>query len=129
MFKLIRGGEVYDPKHLGIQDILLLNDAIVKVAPDIRVPTDFMEMEVVDATGKIVTPGFIDYHNHFLGGGGGSGFASRVPELPFSRLVSAGITTVVGCLGMDCATRPKTSANGKANHSRCGRANNRPKLR
>jgi len=114
MLRLIQGGEVYDPEPRGKQDVLLLNDRIVKVASDIRVPPDFMETEVVDARGKIVAPGFIDYHNHFLGGGGGSGFASRVPELPFSRLVAAGITTVVGCLGMDCATRSMASLLGKA---------------
>jgi len=114
MFKLIQGGEVYDPQPRGKQDVLLLNDRIVKVASGIRVPPDFMETEVLNATGKIVTPGFIDYHNHFLGGGGASGFASRVPELPFSRLVAAGITTVVGCLGMDCATRSMGALLGKA---------------
>jgi beta-aspartyl-dipeptidase (metallo-type) len=54
---------------------------------------------VIDATDCIVTPGFIDPHQHLLGGSGEKGFASQTPEIYPSEIVSAGITTVVGLLG------------------------------
>ena len=114
MLTLVKGGEVYAPKFLGKQDILILNGKIIKIDKDISVPSDFMETEVIDATGKFVTPSLIDYHNHFLGGGGNSGYSSRVPEIPLSRFIMAGITTVVGCLGADSATRSMGDLYGKA---------------
>src|SRR5215204_267770 len=67
-----------------------------------------IEVDVVDATGCIVTPGFIDPHQHLLGGSGEEGFASQTPEISASEIISAGITTVVGCLGVD--TTMKTMA-------------------
>ena len=42
---------------------------------------------------------------HITGGGGESGFTSRVPELRFSHSVRAGVTTLVGLLGTDSRTR------------------------
>lgn len=114
MFKLIKGGEVYAPMYIGKKDILLLNGKIIKISSDINIPADFSDTKIIDATGKYVTPGFIDYHNHFLGGGGNSGYTSRAPEIPLSRFIKAGITTVVGCLGADSATRSMGDLYGKA---------------
>lgn len=114
MLTLIKGGEVYAPNYLGKQDILILNGKIIKVSSNIKVPIDFMDTKIIDASGKYVTPGFIDYHNHFLGGGGNSGYSSRAPEIPLSRFIKAGITTVVGCLGADSATRSMGDLYGKA---------------
>jgi beta-aspartyl-dipeptidase (metallo-type) len=59
----------------------------------------------VDLGGRTVVPGFIDGHAHVTGGGGESGFASRVPPVPLSRFTSAGVTSVVGLLGTDDTTR------------------------
>jgi beta-aspartyl-dipeptidase (metallo-type) len=67
-----------------------------------------IELDVIDATDCVVTPGFIDPHDHLLGGSGEKGFASQTPEIYPSELVSAGITTVVGLLGVD--TTMKTMA-------------------
>jgi beta-aspartyl-dipeptidase (metallo-type) len=55
--------------------------------------------------GLIATPGFIDPHQHLIGGSGESGFASQTPEVFLQELVQAGITSVVGCLGVDTWTR------------------------
>lgn len=60
-----------------------------------------VEMDVFDAEGKIVTPGFIDRHVHVIGGGGQQGFASLAPEVTVSELISCGTTTVIGLLGTD----------------------------
>ncbi|MFH1008450.1 MAG: amidohydrolase family protein, partial [Candidatus Latescibacterota bacterium] len=52
-----------------------------------------------------IAPGFIDLHDHFLGGGGGTGFASRVPQIQLSQFMRAGITTAVAGLGFDATTK------------------------
>jgi beta-aspartyl-dipeptidase (metallo-type) len=59
------------------------------------------DLEVVDASGCVVVPGFIDPHEHLLGGSGEGGFALQSPEIWINEIVSWGITTVVGCLGVD----------------------------
>lgn len=64
-----------------------------------------VECEVLDAEGKILTPGFLDQHVHITGGGGEGSFHTRTPELQMSELVENGITTVVGLLGTDGITR------------------------
>lgn len=59
----------------------------------------------VDLEGRLVAPGLVDSHVHLTGGGGEAGFATRVPRVMLSALASAGVTTVVGVLGTDGATR------------------------
>jgi len=61
-----------------------------------------------------VLPGIIDQHVHLIGGGGESGFSSRTPEVQVSKLVKAGITSVLGLLGTDSATRHVESLYAKA---------------
>ena len=114
--KLIRNIDTYAPKHLGRKDVLTVNDKIVKItdAGTIPVLALFSELEIVDGTGKILTPGFIDCHVHVLGGGGEGGFANRTPEATMEGMTKFGVTTVVGCLGTDgigrdmCALVAKT---------------------
>ena len=116
MMKLIRNIDTYAPKHLGRKDVLTVNDKIVKItdAGTIPVLALFSELEIVDGTGKILTPGFIDCHVHVLGGGGEGGFANRTPEATMEGMTKFGVTTVVGCLGTDgigrdmCALVAKT---------------------
>jgi beta-aspartyl-dipeptidase (metallo-type) len=71
-------------------------------------------VEVLDGRGKFLVPGFIDSHVHILGGGGEGGYASRTPELMLSDLTTAGVTTVIGCLGTDGTTRSMASLLAKA---------------
>ncbi|MFL6468009.1 MAG: amidohydrolase family protein [Pyrinomonadaceae bacterium] len=108
MFTLIENGEVYSPEPIGKVSVLIANDHIVKIGEtDARALKNLgVEHEVIDASDCVVTPGFIDPHQHLLGGSGEEGFASQTPEISLSEIVSAGITTVVGCLGAD--TRMKT---------------------
>ena len=103
MFTLIENGEVYDPKYVGKRSVLLAKNQILKIGDISRkaVESIGVEVDVIDATGCIVTPGFIDPHEHLLGGSGEDGFASQTPEISATEIVSAGITTVVGCLGSD----------------------------
>lgn len=103
MFTLIENGEVYAPEYLGRRSVLLANERIVKIDGVSRKAVEALgvEVDVIDGTGCLVTPGFIDPHQHLLGGSGEKGFASQTPEIAASEIVTAGITTVVGCLGAD----------------------------
>lgn len=99
MFRLIKNAHIYAPKDLGTNDILLCGNKIAMIGPKIDLAG--VEMDVFDAEGKIVTPGFIDRHVHVIGGGGQQGFASLAPEVTVSELISCGTTTVIGLLGTD----------------------------
>lgn len=115
MITIIKNGTVYAPEYSGKKDILIVKDTIVKIAEEIPVPDPlFYEVEIIDAAGKILVPGFIDSHVHIIGGGGEGGFRTRTPELQLSQLIRAGITTVVGCLGTDGSTRHMSSLLAKA---------------
>lgn len=85
---LIKGGRVIDPAQGldGRRDVAVSGDKIALVADEIPA----MECrKVIDAVGKIVTPGLIDLHCHCYDGG--------VPEglLPDDAGVKQGVTTVV----------------------------------
>lgn len=100
---LIKNADVYAPEHLGTRDIFLAGGKIVAMAEklDVTLPN----LEVIDAAGYIVAPGLVDQHIHITGGGGEGGWHSRCPELVFSELVKAGVTTFLGVSGTDSMTR------------------------
>lgn len=103
---LIKNAEIYKPKYIGKNDILISNDKIIYIASKIELPShDFPSVEIIDGSNLIGIPGFIDLHVHIAGGGGENGFTSRTPELMLSNLTSNGITTCVGLLGTDGTTR------------------------
>jgi len=58
-------------------------------------------LEIINCTGKIACPGFIDQHVHITGGGGEQGPRSIIDPLQTDMIFMAGITTVVGTLGAD----------------------------
>lgn len=110
MFQLITNGDVYTPDPRGRVDVLLAFDKIIKVGRVDRKALDAVgaEVDVIDAAGGFVVPGFLDPHEHLLGGSGEKGFATQSPEIALSEIACAGITSVVGCLGVD--TTMKTMA-------------------
>ena len=103
-FKLIRGGEVYAPEHVGAKDVLMAGERIVSIKEDLEVPRS-LGVQVMDASGCKVVPGLIDPHVHVLGGGGEGGPATRVPPISLTDVTLAGVTTVVGVLGTDNVTK------------------------
>jgi dihydroorotase len=60
---LIKGGQVIDPGRVnGPADVLIENGKIAAVGPKLKAPAG---AKAIDATGKVVMPGFIDLHVHF----------------------------------------------------------------
>ncbi len=110
---LIKNATVYAPEPLGVKDIFLAGGKICAIRDSID-PGPDLPVEVVDGTGQLLLPGFIDSHVHILGGGGEGGYRSRTPELKLSDMIRAGTTTVVGCLGTDGITRRMENLIAKA---------------
>lgn len=114
MITIIRNAEIYKPEYLGIKDVLLIGNKIAAINDNISFDISSVEITEIDARGKKLVPGFIDSHVHIAGGGGEGGFSSRTPEINLTDLTTAGVTTVVGCLGTDGVSRDVASLLSKA---------------
>lgn len=103
MLILIENGEVYAPKYQGKKNVLIANNRIEKIGDVSRRGLDQLgvEYETIDATGCVVVPGLIDPHEHLLGGSGEGSLAKQSPMLFVDEICRAGVTTVVGVLGVD----------------------------
>ena len=108
---LIRNAEVYAPEYIGKKDILTAGGKIERMAD--KLP-DYEGAEVIDAAGKIVTPGIVDRHVHITGGGGEGSFKTQAPRVELSNLIEGGVTTVVGVLGTDGISRSVENLLAKA---------------
>jgi beta-aspartyl-dipeptidase (metallo-type) len=108
MLRLLANAHVYAPDDLGLGHLLVGAGRILGFVND---PDDVSApgLELIDLGGRRLVPGFIDGHAHITGGGGESGFASRVPPVFLSRFTRAGVTSVVGVLGTDDTTRDTRS--------------------
>ncbi len=100
---LIQNARVLAPTDLGIRHLVIAGEKIAWMGAD--VPSLPADTPVFDLQGRTVVPGLVDAHVHLTGGGGESGFATRVPPLGLSRYTAAGVTTAVGVLGTDDCTR------------------------
>jgi beta-aspartyl-dipeptidase (metallo-type) len=118
MLTLIENGFVYSPEPRGVQSVLLAGDRIEKIGEVDRraIEASGLDLDVIDASDCLVAPGLIDPHQHLLGGSGEEGFSSQTPEIFLRELAVAGVTTVVGCLGVDTTTKtmPGLLARAKA---------------
>lgn len=115
MIKLIQNVKVYAPEYLGVKDVLISGDKIHQIADSISGDSlSALDVEIIDGTGKFLTPGFIDSHVHILGGGGEGSYRTRTPEIQLSEIIKGGITTLVGCLGTDGVSRNMISLLAKA---------------
>jgi beta-aspartyl-dipeptidase (metallo-type) len=69
---------------------------------------------IIDAEGRYLFPGLIDGHTHPLGAAGEGGPATRAAEIPMESFLTAGITSVVGMLGLDDFSRSVASLIARA---------------
>ncbi len=110
---LVKGGEIFAPEPVGQIDLLLSPEKILLMRKNIPAFPDY-ETEVMDCSGLMVCPAFVDQHVHMTGGGGEEGPQSRVPEMGLTELTGAGIGTAAGLLGADGITRSVASLLAKA---------------
>ncbi len=86
---LIRKGTLVSKDHAGERgDVLITGERISSVAPHIEARAGW---KVIDASGKVVAPGFMNIHSH-------ADFHVPIPEHAalYERLLYQGITTNVG---------------------------------
>jgi beta-aspartyl-dipeptidase (metallo-type) len=114
MMTLIQQGQVFAPEPLGKKDILIMGSKIGAVKEPGLIRIEGLDVQVLNASEKIVIPGFVDSHVHLLGGGGEGGPRTRAPEIAVEGIISWGVTTVIGCLGTDGTTRHMESLLAKA---------------
>jgi dihydroorotase len=90
---LIRNGRVINPvtKLDAVADVLVEGGTIQQVGPGLRAPAD---VEVVDATGKVVCPGLIDIHVHLRE----PGYEYKETVATGTRAAAAGGFTAVCCM-------------------------------
>lgn len=103
MFVLVENGRVFDPEPRGTKSVLVANGMIAKVGDvDARALARLdVSVEHIDASGCIVIPGLVDPHAHLLGGSGEGSLALQTPMMFVHEIARAGVTTVVGTLGVD----------------------------
>lgn len=114
MFLLIENAEVYAPRHLGKQDILIAGEKIAWMGRNFPGRDTLPNLKTIDGTGSLVVPGFVDNHVHIIGGGGEGSFRTRTPEITLTDCTTAGVTSVIGVLGTDCVSRHTASLVAKA---------------
>lgn len=93
MSLLIKNGRVIDPTAGtdGVQDVWIAEGRIHKVGKGLRPPAG---IETIDATGKVVCPGFIDIHVHLRE----PGFEYKETIASGTRAAAAGGFTAVACM-------------------------------
>jgi beta-aspartyl-dipeptidase (metallo-type) len=105
MLQLLLNADLYTPDHLGVQHLLVAGGRIVWIGTDLVSLPSALGATVTDLAGQRVIPGLVDCHVHITGGGGEAGPETKVPPIALSRFTRGGVTTVVGLLGTDDATR------------------------
>lgn len=103
MITLIRDAQVFGPEPLGARDVLIAGASVAVV--DEAIDLAGSPVEVIDAGGRWLIPGFVDALTHPCGGGGEGGFGNRTAELEAGDFIAGGVTTPIGALGTDAVTR------------------------
>jgi beta-aspartyl-dipeptidase (metallo-type) len=115
MIKLIKNARIYSPEDIGPSDVLIVGNKIGAIGKNLTLTMgNNIDFEEINAAGKILVPGFIDGHVHIIGGGGEGGYRTRTPEISLTDITTAGVTTVVGCIGTDGVTRTMEALLAKA---------------
>jgi beta-aspartyl-dipeptidase (metallo-type) len=108
LLKLLTNAQVFAPEDLGLRHVLIGGGRIIALSGN-KAELSVAPATEFDLEGQRLIPGFIDGHAHVTGGGGESGFKTRVPPVPLGQFTRAGVTSVVGVLGTDDTTRDTRS--------------------
>jgi len=108
LLQLLSNARVFAPEDLGIRHVLVGGGRILGFC-DLKENLPPETVTEYDLGGRRLIPGFIDGPAHVTGGGGESGFKTRVPPVPLGHFTTAGVTSVVGVLGTDDTTRDTRS--------------------
>ena len=84
MKTLLKNCNLYTPKLIGIVDVLIDNGKIVKIKKDIK-----EKCEIIDCTGKMICPMFVDGHEHLT---------KKGVDYTARGILNSGVNTVVGVL-------------------------------
>ena len=86
MTLLIRGGQILDPgRFQGQGDVLIENGIIQSVGPDLlKKRKDSNGLDILDAKGLVVVPGFVDLHVHL-----------REPGFEYKETIATGSASAV----------------------------------
>jgi beta-aspartyl-dipeptidase (metallo-type) len=103
MLTVIVNANVFAPEPRGRCRVLVAGERVVAIADNIDIRGS--DLQVVDALGRWLVPGFVDALTHPCGGGGEGGFGNRTAEVPAEAFIQAGVTTPVGALGTDSIGR------------------------
>jgi imidazolonepropionase len=86
-----RGLALRDPGLIADGAIVLEGDTIAWVGPDAGLPPVAASAEVIDVSGKVVLPGFVDSHTHLLFAGDRvDEFAQRLGGLTYQEISARG---------------------------------------
>lgn len=107
MLILFKNGSVFINNKFHVCDILVGGGKILKTGKisESSLLHTHLEIEIVDCKDKYITPGFIDSQAHMAGGSGEMGFLSQPPRVVIEECIRGGITSIVGCIGVDTHTR------------------------
>jgi len=92
MKKLLKGARVIDPSQKidSLEDVLIVDGRIAVIKQDINLSN----VETIDLSGKIITPGLIDIHAHFRQ----PGYEYKEDIQSGSKSAAAGGFTTVACM-------------------------------
>ncbi len=108
MLKKLRGGKVYNNRRWIKMDVMLAASKILGFENVTNVTEDSnvsKKIQVLDCENAFVVPGFIDSQACLVGGSGEEGFLSQPPRITVEECIAGGITTTIGCIGVDTMTR------------------------
>ncbi|HDM09119.1 MAG: dihydroorotase [Deltaproteobacteria bacterium] len=96
MTKWIKDGKIVDPVTERVEqlDIIVEGERISKILPCGIFTSDSGEVEVIDAAGKLVVPGFIDMHTHLRE----PGYEYKETIASGSLAAAAGGFTAIACM-------------------------------
>lgn len=86
MISIIKGCNVYAPKHLGVKDSLVTGGKIEGIYDELNIKNDLLNVKIIDGKNELLFAGVIDCHVHIIGGGEG-GYNTRTPEIQLSTYI------------------------------------------